>query len=252
MMETTSHNVVFLFLAGAVTALACGLGAVPVFLLGDRLGTWRPALRGIAAGLMTVASVEGLLRPAIQSGTISQTLLGLLAGVIFLIVMRRLMHGRDLQVGRLKGAGMRHFALIFAVLFIHSLPEGMAMGAAHASGIERLNLFVLAAIALQNIPEGTVVAIPMVKAGFGKLAQFWAAVLTSVPQPIGAPLAYLLVDRVTLLLPTSLAFAGGAMLAVVVLELIPPAFTGGGWRKGLAGLLVGTAVMLALSAALRV
>jgi zinc transporter, ZIP family len=112
------------------------------------------------------------------------------------------------------------------VLFAHSLPEGLAIGTAYASDTAGLSLFVLAAIALQNVPEGTAVAIPMREAGFGRSAQFWAAVLTSAPQPPGAVLAFVLVERVRALLPISFAFAAGAMLALVVSELVPEAF---GW-----------------------
>ncbi|HEX6738524.1 MAG TPA: ZIP family metal transporter [Vicinamibacteria bacterium] len=251
-MRDTLASVAFLLVAGAGTALACGLGAIPVFLLGERAAWLRPALWGLAAGLMAVASVEGLLRPALRSGSPGQAGAGLLGGVLFLLAMRRGMRGRDVRVGDLRGAGVRRSALVFAVLLVHSLPEGLAMGAAHASGSRGLSLFVLAAIALQNVPEGTAVAIPMASAGFGKGQQFWAAVLTSVPQPIGAPLAYLLVERVAPLLPVSLAFAAGAMLAVVVAELVPEAFTRATWRGATGGALVGAALMLALSAALGV
>lgn len=246
-MGGTGYNVVFLLIAGIGTALACGLGAIPVFLLGDRIDAWRPVLWGLAAGLMAAVSVEGLLRPALRIGGVGQTALGLLVGVVFVLVTHWLIHRRDLEVQGLRGADVRRSALVFAALFIHSLPEGMAMGAAQASTVKGLSTFVIVAIALHHLPEGAVVAIPMASAGFGKRAQFWAAVLTSVPQPMSAPLAYLLVDRVALLLPASLAFAAGAMLAAVVLELAPEALAVGMWRKGTAGMLGGAAIMVALS-----
>ena len=75
--------------------------------------------------------------------------------------------------------------LVFVVLFVHSLPEGFALGTAYASDTAGLSLFVFLAIALQNIPEGTSVAIPMADAGFNRPQMFWAAVLTSAPQPSG-------------------------------------------------------------------
>ena len=107
------------------------------------------------------------------------------------------------------------------------------------------------AIAIQNVPEGTSVAIPMEAAGYGAARQFWAAVATSAPQPIAAPIAYLAVDEVSSLLPLSFAFAAGAMLALVMVEVLPEALRGG--RVGaLAGTGVGAAAMLALSAALGV
>jgi ZIP family zinc transporter len=252
MMDTTTFDLIYLFVAGLITSLACGLGAIPVFFLGSRVGPWQPTLRGLAAGLMSVAAVEGMIRPALVNSGIAEAAIGTAVGVVFLLALRRIMRDRDMHVGALRGAGVRRSALVFGVLFVHSLPEGMAMGAAHASSVEGLGLFVLAAIALQNIPEGTAVAIPMQSAGFGRSAQFWAAVITSVPQPLAAPLAYLLVHEIKPMLPISLAFAGGAMLAVVAVELVPEAFGSKDWQRGCVGALAGAALMIALSLALGV
>ncbi len=119
---------------------------------------------------------------------------------------------------------MRLSVLVFGVLLVHSLPEGLAIGTAYASDLAGLSLFVILAIGLQNVPEGTSVAIPMAEAGFSRSSQFWAAVLTSAPQPVGAVLAYLVVEHVQALLPASFAFAAGAMLALVAFELVPQAF----------------------------
>jgi zinc transporter, ZIP family len=116
---------------------------------------------------------------------------------------------------------VRASVLVFVVLLVHSLPEGFAIGTAYASDTEGLALFVILAIAIQNIPEGTSVAIPMEAAGASRSRQFWAAVATSAPQPVGAVLAYLLVEEIEALLRFSFAFAAGAMLALVVAELLP-------------------------------
>ena len=94
------------------------------------------------------------------------------------------------------GPGARTSALVFLVLFVHSLPEGFAVGTAFASDRAGLSLFVILAIAIQNIPEGTSVAIPMAAAGFCRTRQFWAAVATSAPQPVGALIAFFLVEQV--------------------------------------------------------
>lgn len=246
------RNVVFLLIAGIGSALACGLGAVPVFLLGDRINAWRPALWGLAGGLMAAVSVEALLWPALRLGGIGQSMLGLLSGIVFVLISHWLIRHRDLKAQGLREADARRSALIFVVLFVHSLPEGMAMGAAQASALQGLNIIVILAIALHHVPEGAMVAIPMASAGFGKRAQFWTAVLTSVPQPISAPIAYALVDHAAVLLPASLAFAGGAMLATVALELVPEALSVGMWRKGVAGILVGVAIIVVLGAILGV
>ena len=241
-----------LAVAGTGTALATGLGAIPVFALGGRADALRPLLWGLAAGVMAVASVVGLLEPALDEGSGLAVAAGLLAGVLFLVAGRRALERRDFHIGELHGAGVRRSVLVFGVLLVHSLPEGFAIGTAFASKQAGLGVFVLLAIALQNVPEGTTSAIPMRDAGFSPALQFWAAVATSAPQPVGAVMAYLLVEEFEALLPVSFAFAAGAMLALVTLELVPQAFTRRTWRMALAGTLGGAAVMLALSAAIGV
>ena len=243
---------VLVFAAGAATALATGLGAIPVFALGERAAQLRPLLLGIAIGLMGVASIVGLLMPALDEGSAGAVIGGLACGCAFLAVTRLSLRSDDLHVGELRGAGVRTSILVFVVLFVHSLPEGLAIGTAWASSREGLGLFVILAIGLQNIPEGTSVAIPMATAGFTRSQQFWAAVLTSVPQPVGAVVAWLLVTEISALLPFSFAFAAGAMLTLVAWELIPAAFSARTWRGAAAGTAAGAAVMLALSAALGV
>jgi zinc transporter, ZIP family len=241
-----------LALAGSGTALATGLGALPVSRLGAHADTLRPALWGLTVGLMTVASIVGLLLPALDEGSPAAVATGLVVGVVFILVSRRALEARDVHVGQLTGAGVRRSVLVFAVLLVHSLPEGLAIGTAFASDTEGLGLFVILAIALQNIPEGTSVAIPMDAAGFPPSQQFWAAVLTSAPQPVGAVLAYLLVEEVESLLPFSFAFAAGAMLCLVLVELAPEAFKPGTRRVALVGTVSGALLMIALAALLGV
>ena len=242
-----------LALAGSGTALATGLGAIPVSRLGSHADTLRPALWGLTVGLMTVASVVGLLLPALGEGASGTVIAGLAIGVLFLLVSRRVLARRDVHVGSMHGAGVRRSMLVFGVLLVHSLPEGFAIGTAFASDTAGLGLFVILAIALQNVPEGTSVAIPMEAAGFGRRQQFWAAVATSAPQPVGAVVAFVLVEQIDALLPLSFAFAAGAMLALVAVELAPQAFRRRqGLPMALAGALGGALLMLALAAALGV
>ncbi len=207
---------------------------------------------GLTVGLMTVASIVGLLLPALNEGSTESVIAGLAVGVLFLLGSRRLLRGRDIHVGSLSGAGVRRSVLVFGVLLVHSLPEGFAIGTAYASDTAGLGLFVILAIALQNIPEGTSVAIPMEAAGFGRSQQFWAAVATSVPQPVGALLAYALVQEIESLLPFSFAFAAGAMLALVVIELAPQTYARDTLATALAGTAAGAALMLILAAVLGV
>jgi ZIP family zinc transporter len=245
-------DVVVLLAAGIGTALATGLGAVPVFFLGSHAEKLRPALLGFAAGSMCVVSIVGLLAPALDEGSTVGVALGLAIGIAFMLGTRRYLVGRHVMVFGRQGQGVRSSVLVFAVLFVHSFPEGLAMGTAYASKTAGLGLFVIVAIALQNIPEGTSVAIPMSAAGFSRAQQFWAAVLTSVPQPVTAVVAYALVEYITELLPVSFGFAAGAMLSLVVVELLPKALARQRWMAGLAGTVIGAALMLTFSAALGV
>lgn len=245
-------EVVVVALVGAVSALATGLGAVPVFLLGDRVESLRPLLWGVTIGLMGVASIVGLLLPALDEDAPGSVIAGLAVGVGFLLFARHWLGAHEPSPVQLRTAGARRSLLVFLVLFVHSLPEGFAIGTAWASAREGLGLFIFLAIALQNIPEGTSVAIPMEAAGFGGREQFWAAVGTSVPQPFGAVVAFLLVDQITGLLPFSFAFAAGAMLALVVVELVPQAVLSRRYAAATAGALMGAALMLVLASALGV
>jgi ZIP family zinc transporter len=238
-------DLLILFLAACGTALATGLGAIPVWFLGDRAAALTPFLLGVAAGVMGIASIFGLLIPAAEEGSVWEVLAGLLVGGVLLGVARRRLRPEAAFMGR-QGPGTRTSALVFAVLFVHSLPEGLAVGTAYASERVGLGLFVIVAIAIQNVPEGTSVAIPMEAAGFGRARQFWAAVGTSAPQPVGAVIAYLAVEEVTALLPFSFAFAAGAMLSLIAVEMLPQAYA---QRRRLGpslGLFAGAAVMLAL------
>lgn len=241
-----------LLLAATATTFATGLGAIPVFWIGGRASAWQPALYGLAAGAMTVASIVGLLEPGFNQGSTVAVLAGVATGVAFLVGTRVALGRSHLEVGGRTGPGARLSVLVFLVLLVHSLPEGFSIGTAYASDVSGLSLFVILAIGLQNVPEGTSVAVPMAEAGYSRSQMFWAAVLTSVPQPIGAAIAYLLVRTFEDLLPYSFGFAAGAMLALVVSDLAPRALNRTGAGRGVLGTLVGAGTMLALSAALGV
>ena len=244
-------DILVLTLAASATALATGLGAVPVFFMGTRAEVLRPILLGVSIGAMTVASLLGLLKPALEEGSIGSVVVGLAAGILLLVGADAVLGKRDVHVGELHGGSVRLSVLVFGVLLVHSLPEGLAIGTAYASDRAGLSLFVILAIALQNIPEGTAIALPMQAAGFSRRRQFWAAVLTSAPQPVGAVVAFIVVEHVRGLLPASFAFAAGAMLALVALELLPQ-IPRRHARAAVAGMLAGAAALLALATAIGV
>lgn len=237
-----------LILVASATTVATGLGVIPVAMLGERATELRGGLLGVASGVMLIAAIVGLLLPALDEGSAGGVAVGFAAGVAFLLVAR---HFLEVAPPAAIGDGDRTWVLVFLVLFVHSLPEGFAIGTAYASTTEGLGLFIVVAIAIQNVPEGTSTAIPMATAGYGFWAQFWAAIVSSIPQPIGAVIAFLLVEEITALLPLSFAFAAGAMLALVVVSVFPDALRAQR-RDAILGAALGGAFMVAFSAVLGV
>jgi ZIP family zinc transporter len=250
-MADAAHDALLLTAIAAGTVMATGVGALPVIALGaTRARAAQGVLSGLAAGVMAVAAIVGLLVPAAQQGDGPSVAAAAIAGALALVASRRLLNVRAHRAGRSE-AGARSL-LVIGVLFAHSLPEGLAIGSAYASNEVGIGAFVIAAIAIQNVPEGTATAAAMAPAGYGRCKQFWGAVLTSVPQVPGALLAWVAVEQVSGLLPVSFALAGGAMLALVVVDLLPDAWRHAPHARVLAGTAIGAAIMLAIGAALEV
>lgn len=126
-------EVVVVAIVGSLTALATGLGVVPVVLLGARAERLRPFLWGVTSGVMTIAALAGLLRPALDLGRPGVVVAGLAVGIVFLFGARRWLRVRERQWSRMVDIAVRRSVLVFAVLFVHSLPEGFALGTGWAS-----------------------------------------------------------------------------------------------------------------------
>lgn len=233
------------------TVLATGVGALPVIALGaSRARAAQGVLSGFAAGVMAIAATVGLLKPAAEQGSAMTVIVATAAGAIALLLSRPALRRHARQDGSSE-ADARSL-LVIGVLFAHSLPEGFAIGSAFASSQAGLSAFVIAAIAIQNVPEGAATAAAMQPAGYGPSKQFWGAVLTSVPQVPGALVAWLAVEQIGGLLPASFALAGGAMLALVIVDLLPDAWKHASHLLVVAGTVLGAIVMLAVGAALEV
>jgi zinc transporter, ZIP family len=228
------------------------LGALPVALLGPRASGIQPLLAGLAAGVMTVAAIQGLLVPAFDEGDDAVVIAAALAGAAGLLASRAALRHHEAPAGVLASDAGKRSALVFGVLFVHSLPEGLAIGSAYASTRSGLSAFVIAAIAIQNVPEGTATAIPMSAAGYSGRAQVLAAIGTSVPQVPGALLAWVAVEEVQGLLPVAFALAAGAMLTLVAAELLPEAWATGPRSRVALGCAVGAMTMVAIASALQV
>jgi ZIP family zinc transporter len=219
--------------AGLLASLACGLGALPLGIKGLHLERKTGLAYGVAGGLMFSASVYNLILPGLTLSSTDITLasvlpviLGMLSGSAFLWYTDRYLTPERLSQGIWSRLGGRSQILIFVAMSVHSIPEGVAVGVGYASEqvyASKLGSYIALAIAIHNIPEGLAVAIPMRAAGSSMQRCFWAAFFTSLPQPIAAVPASILSWAVQPLMPVLMGFAAGAMVYLVLLELIPQA-----------------------------
>ncbi len=250
----------------ALPLLGTLLGAATVFFLkGAMSDHLQKALLGFAAGVMIAASVWSLLIPAIEmeesSGGIAwlPAVVGFLLGIGFLLlldtVIPHLHLNSDCPEGKPCGLG-KSFMLVLAVT-LHNIPEGMAVGVVLAGMIEGSTAVTAASalalalgIAIQNFPEGAVVSAPLVSSGLSRRRAFLYGAASGVVEPIGAIATILLTAFVTPILPYILSFAAGAMIYVVVEELIPESQSGTHSNIGTIGAALGFALMMLLDVAL--
>ncbi|USZ67464.1 ZIP family metal transporter [Halorussus salilacus] len=294
------ENLVLVFVAGLITALATGLGAIPFFVVDDFSDRWNVALWGVASGIMVSASLFGLVNEglAYTEGLPTLMVAGLLAGVVLVEVSDRALDAVDLSDGDGSGdhddhghddddhddhghdddhghshameaeafaeGDLKKLVLILGILTVHSFPEGVAVGVSFAElGLEGglqilgfsvplLAVFMTVAISIHNVPEGTAIAIPMRAMGLSRWRMVGAAVFSSLPQPIGAVIAFAFVRWAREFLPFGFGFAAGAMVYLVLTEFIPEALETGadlpgeGRRELLAGLAAGVVAMVPL------
>jgi len=242
-------DAVTVFVAALATALATGLGALP--LLSSRASS-RSALglaNAAASGVMLGATAGLFLEAAHRSGVRAAT--GVLAGVAFIVVLSRILHlpREDVALGALRGEDAVKALLIVAVMTVHSIAEGVGVGAAFAGG-ETLGILITIAIAVHNIPEGLAISLVLVPRGASvRTAAGWS-IFSSLPQPLLAVPAFLFVDRFAELLPVALGFASGAMLWMVARELLPEALEQAPRRSVLATALVAFVAMVVFQALL--
>ena len=217
--------------------LGTSLGAGCVFFLKNSLrdGIQR-ALTGFAAGVMVAASVWSLLIPAMEQAADLGRLAffpaaaGFWLGILFLLLLDHLiphLHQNSLQAEGPKSQLQRTTMMVLAVT-LHNIPEGMAVGVVYAgylAGTAQITaagaLALSLGIAIQNFPEGAIISMPLRAEGMKKGRAFWGGVLSGIVEPIGAVLTILAAGIVVPALPYLLSFAAGAMLYVVVEELIP-------------------------------
>ena len=235
-------NVVTVFLAALVTALATGLGALPLIFVRSAGRVMLGASNALAAGVMLAAcvslSIEGVHRSPWR------TALGIALGIVFVLATERYLqddHGHT--IGSLRGEDARRALLIVGVMTVHSAAEGIGVGAAFGDGAT-LGLLITIAITIHNIPEGLAISLVLVPRGTSVRAAAGWSIFSSLPQPLLAVPAFLFVDAFTSILPIGLGFAAGAMVWMVIGELLPEALATA--PKHVVALAGGTAFILML------
>ncbi|MBO4265027.1 MAG: ZIP family metal transporter [Clostridia bacterium] len=250
-----------------VPLLGTALGAAMVFFFKDQINEMtEKALLGFASGIMIAASVFSLIIPAIDMSrekygafAFVPASVGFILGIIFLLLLDILIPHLHVKTGMTDGrcaSVSRNLLLIFSVT-LHNIPEGMAIGVAYAGTIfEHFAVTPAAALALsigiaiQNIPEGAVVSLPLVGEKTSKAKAFLIGVLSGAVEPVFGFFTVIFISTLSFLLPYLLAFAAGAMFYVVVEELIPEANSGKHSNVGTVAASAGFVIMMILDVAL--
>ena len=255
-----------IFLGLAIPFLGTTLGSAMVFFMKNKINKKiEKLLLGFASGVMIAASVWSLIIPSLdmaeEQGIITwiPATIGFLLGIFFLLILDSIIPHLHLNSNEPEGmkAKIRKTTMMVLAVTLHNIPEGMAVGVVFAgaisgnTGITLAGAFALAiGIAIQNFPEGAIISMPLKSEGMSKPKAFWYGTLSGIVEPIGAILTIALTNLVVPVLPYFLSFAAGAMIYVVVEELIPESQTGEHSNIGTIGVAIGFVIMMILDVAL--
>lgn len=253
------------FIGLMIPLIGTTLGSFCVYFLKKELsGGLQKLLLGFASGVMIAASVWSLIIPAIESNSseidgVIVVAIGIILGVLFLLILDNVIphfHNNTKEKEGIASKTTKTNLLVFAVA-LHNIPEGMAIGVVYSSIILGNTDISLASamalslgIAIQNFPEGAIISMPLVQSGVSKNKAFLYGFLSGAVEPIAAIITIILANYITSLLPLFLSFAAGAMLYVVVEELIPEASVGKHSNLGTIGFSIGFIVMMVLDVVL--
>ena len=255
-----------LFLGIMLPFIGTTLGAACVFLLRKKLNSLvQKTLLGFASGVMVAASVWSLLIPAMDMSADLGKLAfvpaatGLLLGIAFLLLMDKLIPHIHLNQNTPEGPkkSLKKTTMLLLAVTLHNIPEGMAVGVVFAGMLSQNSQITLAGamtlalgIAIQNFPEGAVVSMPLKSEGGSKGKAFLSGMLSGIVEPVAAAITIVMAGVIEPILPYVLSFAAGAMLYVVVEELIPEASEGEHSDLGTIGFALGFVIMMVLDVAL--
>lgn len=252
------NNILYSIIGILIPFAGTSLGSSFVLFMKKNLSqNFQKTMVGFAAGVMIAASIWSLILPSVEmaesQGVITwlPATVGLILGVLFLIIINKIAENIEK-----KKNGKKLNMLLFSVT-LHNIPEGMAVGVGFAAalagngGIEMFEAMLLAiGIAIQNIPEGAIISMPLKIEGNSKKKSFTIGVLSGIVEPIASVLTILLINIVVPVLPYLLSFAAGAMIYVVIEELVPEIHEGRKTKLGIIGFTIGFLVMMILDIAL--
>ena len=246
--------------------LGTTLGSAMVFFMKNSMDKKvEKILLGFASGVMMAASVWSLIIPAIDMAEEQRKIAwvpaatGFMFGILFLLILDTLIPHLHLDSDKPEGikAKLKKTTMMVLAVTLHNIPEGMAVGVTFAgalignAGITMAGAFALAiGIAIQNFPEGAIISMPLKSEGMSKGKAFLYGTLSGIVEPIGAIITICLTNLVVPILPYLLSFAAGAMIYVVVEELIPESQVGEHSNIGTIGVAIGFVIMMILDVAL--
>lgn len=264
--EKKMNPILLAFIGTMITFLATVIGSAFVFFFRNGISPFYQRIcLGFAAGVMIAASVWSLLIPAIEmaeeQGKIGwiPAAGGFILGGLFLYILDKMLPHLHLMSGLTEGPStqLKKSTLLFLAVTLHNIPEGLAVGLSFAlaaregSSLSLSAALVLAiGIGLQNLPEGAAISLPLRKQGVSSQKAFAFGALSGIVEPIAGVLGAILVGSIISIMPWFLAFAAGAMIYVVVEELIPEAQLGEHSDSGTLGVMIGFLIMMILDIAL--
>lgn len=233
-------------IGSVISALATGIGAIPILFFKNMSHLWRDVLLAFTAGVMVSAATFSLLPTAFESSNIWVVLLGVFVGTYTLTTLEKNIPHIDIQ--HTSGIEIDQKAmLVVAAITLHNIPEGLSVGVSYASGENGLGGLVALAIGLQNAPEGLLVALFLVQQQVKKTKAFLIATATGAIEIVTSLLGYVLAGYTEALVPYGLSFAAGAMLFIVYKELIPESHGDGNERFSTYSFIFGLLMMFYLT-----
>jgi ZIP family zinc transporter len=249
-------------LAGSgVAALATALGALPALFVRHISVRWEDVMLGFGAGVMAAAACFSLILPGVEAGAATLgskpagaavVAVGLVLGALFLLLADKAVPHEHPGAGR-HGPDWLHLRRVWLMVFaiaLHNFPEGMAIGVGFSGGDTSVGIPLAAAISIQDIPEGLVVAVALRTVAYAPWQATAAAALTGLAEPLGAIVGVALTSGLAPLYPAGLGFAAGAMIWVVSHEIIPETHRKGHEQAATLGVIGGFVVMMMLDTAL--